>query len=591
MANVLAISTPFISCNLNRLTPRKHNNVMACKSVIKSVSGTTRVSVPPEPVVRRSANYKPCLYDDKFLQSMKNDYTGESYKARASELKEEVRAIFNSLVEPLEQLELIDHLQRLGLAYHFEEEINRSLKTIHCQTNEGNQENGLHETALKFRLLRQHGLYTSPEGFKRFTENDSFSKEITADIKGLLSLYEATYFSIEGESLMEDAFHFTNKSLRQCLKNISDLDLQMQVTNALELPLQWRIPRFDARWYIDLYQRSPEMIPAVLEFSKLDFNFMQEFNQKELKDLSRWWSKLGMGEKLPFARDRLVASFFWSLGICGDRKDAYCLEQCTKIIELIGVYDDVYDVYGTLDELELFTDVVERWDLKAAMKELPDYMKLCFLSLYNFVNETSYDILLEQNIDVLQHQRKWWMDLLLKRYIVEARWYHGGYQPTLEEHLRNGFVSSAGPIVGLYSYMTSANPIQEDVMEFVVELPDIVRLAYEIFRLSDDYGTGSAESKRGDVPSTLHCYMSETGVTEEVARKHMMDLMRKKWAQVNKCRFSGDISPLSWHVVDLLLNLVRVSHWLYNAGDDGFGAEDVVAESTLFSLVVNPIPL
>ena len=64
-----------------------------------------------------------------------------------------MRAIFNSLVEPLDQLELIDH---------FEEEINRALKTIHCQTNVGNQENGLHETALKFRLLRQHGLYTSP---------------------------------------------------------------------------------------------------------------------------------------------------------------------------------------------------------------------------------------------------------------------------------------------------------------------------------------------------------------------------------------------------------------------------------------------
>ena len=96
------------------------------------------------------------------------------------------------------------------------------------------------------------------------------------------------------------------------------------------------------------------------------------------------------------------------------------------------------------------------------MKELPDYMKPCFR-----------------------------MDLFLKRYIVEAPWYHGGYQPTLEEHLRNGFVSSAGPIVGLYSYICSADPIKEDVMEFIVELPDIARLAYEIFRLSDDYGTGS----------------------------------------------------------------------------------------------------
>lgn len=81
--------------------------------------------------------------------------------------------------------------------------------------------------------------------------------------------------------------------------------------------------------------------------------------------------------------------------------------------------------------------------------------------------------------------------MLFKRYIVEARWYHGGYQATFEEHLRNGFVSSAGPITGLYSYICSTNPVKEEVMEFIAELPDIVRLTYEIFRLSDDYGTGS----------------------------------------------------------------------------------------------------
>ncbi|KAK1368460.1 (+)-delta-cadinene synthase [Heracleum sosnowskyi] len=612
MAIVLAISPLFASCrptsgkpnNVMACKPviksvsvspkpitRRSGNVMACKSVVKSSSRATNVSVSPEPITRRSGNYKPCLWDDNFLQSMKSDYTGESIKARASELKEEVRLMFSNLVEPLDQLELIDDLQKLGLAYHFQEEINCTLKMIHNgQINDDNRVKDLHATALEFRLLRQHGFYTSPEGFKRFTGNDRFRKGIRTNIKGLLSLYEASYFSIEGESLMEEAWSFTTKSLKECLENIVDLDLQMQVRQALELPLQWRIPRFDARWYIDLYQRSRNMIPAVLEFAKLDFNIMQAFNQEELKDMSRWWSRLGLGEKLPFARDRLVASFFWSLGIVGDRKDGYCLEQCTKIIELIGVYDDVYDVYGTLDELELFTDVVERWDINA-MKELPDYMKLCLLSLYNFVHETTYHILMEQNIDVLHHQRKWWMDLLLKRYLVEARWYHGGYQATFEEHMRNGFVSSAGPIVGLYSYICSANPVKEEVMDFIEELPDIVRLAFEIFRLSDDYGTGSAESKRGDVPSTIHCYMSDTGVSEEIAREHMMDLMRKKWAQVNKCRFSEDVSPLSWDVVDLLLNLVRVSHWLYNAGDDGFGAEDVVAESTLFSLVVQPIPL
>lgn len=32
----------------------------------------------------------------------------------------------------------------------------------------------------------------------------------------------------------------------------------------------------------------------------------------------------------------------------------------TKLVSLITVIDDVYDVFGTLDELELFTNVVDR---------------------------------------------------------------------------------------------------------------------------------------------------------------------------------------------------------------------------------------
>lgn len=88
---------------------------------------------------------------------------GESIKARASELKEEVRLMFNNQVGPLDQLELIDDLQKLGLAYHFQEDINCTLKMIHNgRINDDNREKDLHATALEYRLLRQHGYYTSP---------------------------------------------------------------------------------------------------------------------------------------------------------------------------------------------------------------------------------------------------------------------------------------------------------------------------------------------------------------------------------------------------------------------------------------------
>lgn len=81
-----------------------------------------------------------------------------------------------------------------------------------------------------------------------------------------------------------------------------------------------------------------------------------------------------------------------------------------------------------------------------------------------------------------------WIDLL-KHYLVEARWYHGGYKPTFEEYMRNGLVSITGPMTAIQGYILTSNPIKKEAMEFIEDLPEIVSLASEIFRLADDYGT------------------------------------------------------------------------------------------------------
>jgi len=38
-----------------------------------------------------------------------------------------------------------------------------------------------------------------------------------------------------------------------------------------------------------------------------------------------------------------------------------CHNEITKVGILLVILDDVYDIYGTLDELELFTNAVERF--------------------------------------------------------------------------------------------------------------------------------------------------------------------------------------------------------------------------------------
>ena len=84
--------------------------------------------------------------------------------------------MLDKVVDPLDGLELIDDLQRLGVFYHFEGEIKRVLESIYnnkCgKWNNGN----LHATALKFRLLRQHG-YNIPQGNSMISSTCSLHNE------------------------------------------------------------------------------------------------------------------------------------------------------------------------------------------------------------------------------------------------------------------------------------------------------------------------------------------------------------------------------------------------------------------------------
>lgn len=63
---------------------------------------------------------------------------------------------------------------------------------------------------------------------------------------------------------------------------------------------------------------------------------------------------------MSFARDRLMENFLWTVGVDFKPQFGYRRRVATTVNALITTIDDVYDVYGTLDELELFTDAVER---------------------------------------------------------------------------------------------------------------------------------------------------------------------------------------------------------------------------------------
>uniref|UniRef100_F6I6K0 Terpene synthase N-terminal domain-containing protein n=1 Tax=Vitis vinifera TaxID=29760 RepID=F6I6K0_VITVI len=247
-----------------------------------------------EIIVRRTANYHPPIWDYDYVQSLRSDYVvgmqGETYTRRLDKLKRDVKPMLGKVKKPLDQLELIDVLQRLGLYYHFKDEIKRILDSIYNQYNQHEEwmKDDLYATALEFRLLRQHGYDVPQDVFIRFKdETGSFKACLCEDMKGMLCLYEASYLCVQGESTMEQARDFAHRHLGKGLEQNIDQNLAIEVNHALELPLHWRMPRLEARWFIDVCEKRQDMNPILLEFDKLDFNMVQATHQEDLRYMSR----------------------------------------------------------------------------------------------------------------------------------------------------------------------------------------------------------------------------------------------------------------------------------------------------------------
>ncbi|GAV90241.1 LOW QUALITY PROTEIN: Terpene_synth domain-containing protein/Terpene_synth_C domain-containing protein, partial [Cephalotus follicularis] len=584
-------SFPICSTFVGVVTHKCYGNSIASfrnySPVIRPIQCMTSTESIEQTIVRRSGNYHPSIWNDGYVQSLKSPYKGEAHNTRANKLKEEVRIMLDEVVDPLQQLELIDTLQRIGLAYHFKDQVKKILKSIYndSQSHTDTRRKNLYATSLEFRLLRQHGYNVPQDVFNSFKDdNGSFKASLGDDIMGMLYLYEASYLAVELENTMEDARSFTRKHLEEYVKQNNNTYLSTLVSHALELPLHWRMLRFEARWFIDMYERKNDMNPTLLELAKVDFNMVQATHQEDLRYVSKWWRDTGLGEKLSFARDRLMENFFWTVGVIFEPQFGYC-RRMTKVNALITTIDDVYDVYGTLDELELFTDAVERWDMNA-IEQLPDYMKICFLALYNSVNEMGFDALKGEGTYIVPYLKKSWADLC-KSFLLEAKWYYNKYTPTLQEYIDNAWISVSAPTILVHAFFFGTNPITKEGLQCLEKYPNIVQMSSIIFRLADDLGTSSIELERGDVLKSVQCYMHETGASEEDAGKHIQHLISKTWEKMNaECTSNSLFSDT---FVGIAMNLGRMAQFMYQYGD-GHGNDALeITKPFVVSLIVEPI--
>jgi isoprene synthase len=163
------------------------------------------------------------------------------------------------------------------------------------------------------------------------------------------------------------------------------------------------------------------------------------------------------------------------------------------------------------------------------VKNLPHYMKLCFLALYNTVNEMVYDTLKEKGENTLPYLTKvvyicshsilfifyyyffymniisfeilnlillgfllliQWADMC-KAFLQEAKWRYNKDMPTFKDYIDNAWLSVSGAVFLVHAYFVLNQKFTEQALEGIEKYCNLLRWPSIIFRLCNDLSTSA----------------------------------------------------------------------------------------------------
>ena len=78
------------------------------------------------------------------------------------------------------------------------------------------------------------------------------------------------------------------------------------------------------------------------------------------------------------------------------------------------------------------------------------------------------------------------MKKLVRAYFEEAKWFHQGYTPSMEEYMQVALVSSGYEMLSTNSFVGMGDLATQEAFDWVSSRPLIVRASSVIGRLMDD---------------------------------------------------------------------------------------------------------
>ncbi|KAL2641406.1 hypothetical protein R1flu_008993 [Riccia fluitans] len=464
-------------------------------------------------------------------------------------------------VDLFERMWMVDRLERLGIARYFEKEIKKCLDYVY----EHWTKNGLawsrtanvkdvDDTAMGFRLLRQHGYDVSADVFQQFRGKNGeffcFAGQSGQAVTGMFNLYRASQTRYSGETILEEAYYFTRAFLeekrakKECYdKWIITKDLEGEVGYALDQEWLCSAPRIESRVYLDQYAANDVWIgkclyrmynvnnDTFLALAKADYNLCGFIHQTELRQILRWNQNSFFNS---YGTQRIYESYFSAVTHLPMPERATARLVWVRNCILTSIIRDFFQDGSCLDELRAFLEATKSWEF-SPLNMAKSSTQALFEILYNTVNAQIREGALEQDRDLGPYFRAIWLRWL-KSIAKVAEWElraKGGL-PSLEEYSRysQGSVSSE-PVIRVTAFFLG-EPVPEDGVSDDAKHQYLMELTNVVSRLSDDirqFKSGACEQKLNAVSLLMH---ENPGQTPNAAVYQLQTVVNRAMLELSK---------------------------------------------------------
>ncbi|KAL7130567.1 hypothetical protein ABFS83_13G142500 [Erythranthe nasuta] len=496
------------------------------------------------------------------------------------------------------RLSTVDSLERLGICRYFRDKIQTVLDEMYRCWVQGDEEIFMDAStcALAFRLLRMNGCNVTSDRVTSILEERLSSN--TKDVHAILELYRASELIISPDEGDLDGQKSRLKHLLE-QKISGGRNVDREVNCVLQYPFYSTLDRISKRRNIENYNLDNTRIAKTsysspnfgnkdfLSLSVEDFNKCQAMHRQELKHLEIWVVENKLDE-LKFARSKSAYCYFSAAATFFEPELSDARMSWAKNGVLTTLVDDFFDVGGSVEELKNLIHLVEVWDADVSAECCSQNVRIIFSALKTTICEIGDKGFVKQERSVMNHIIKIWLDLLYSM-MKEAEWDKAKSLPTMDEYMKNAYVSFAlGPIVLPALYLVG--PKLSEKMVNHSEYHNLFKLMSTCGRLLNDFQGYEREMKDGKL-NAVTLYLTKSGgeMTKEDAVTEMKGLIERERRELLRLVLEGEKSSvLPKACKDLFWHMSTVLHLFYNK-DDGFTSQELFG--VVNSIINEPIVL